>query len=263
LTTLNQYFDNHPLVTKRADGLYCQKNLSFDIFEQQYVELRQKEKRLHTDEETFQLPFVRTDHPHRAEWEIRKRSMKKLTSYLKKRPIHKLLEVGCGNGWLTHHLSVNVEGCVCGVDVNEVELAQAARVFSDNKIAFLHGDIFEDLLPCGYFDIIVLASSVQYFSDFPKLIKRVFELGARKAEVHIVDSPFYVQDEIESARKRTENYFAQIGFPTMAQNYFHRTMLDLNHFKWKYLYNPDSLQNRVLKKIGKASPFPWILIEST
>lgn len=260
--TLNPHFDNHPLVTRRADGLYCQHNLNFEGFEKQYIELRGKENRLHSDEEISQLPSVPTNHPHHAEWAIRKRSMEKLANYFKAKPINNLLEVGCGNGWLTQHLSLNVKGCACGVDVNEFELAQAARVFSNKKITFLQGDVFENLLPIGYFDIIVLASSVQYFSDFPKLIQRMFEFGTQKAEVHIVDSPFYAQPEIVSARKRTENYFAQMGFSAMAQNYFHRSISDLNQFKWKYLYNPDSLKNRVLKKIGKASPFPWIVIDA-
>lgn len=261
MTPLKNYLDNHPLVNKRADGLYFQNNFSFETFEKQYIEVRQKENRLHSDKEIRLLPKVSTDHPHLEEWLIRKKSTGKLANYLKKTPVENLLEVGCGNGWFTHRLSSQVKVDTCGVDVNELELAQASRLFSNDRTIFLQADVFSDILPMGFFDVIVLASSAQYFPNFSRLIQRMFELGRSTAEVHIIDTPFYHPLQIADAHKRTEDYFAQMGFPAMAANYFHRSISELDNFNWTYLYNPASLQNRVVRKFRRTSPFPWIVVK--
>lgn len=262
MTPLKNYLNNHPLFIKQADALYRQNSFSFRAFEKEYISLREKEGRLHTDQATRTLPNVPDDHPHRAEWLIRGKSTNQLVKYVKEKSCENLLEVGCGNGWLTHLLSLHVKMDTCGIDVNEFELAQAARLFSNDKTIFLQADIFSDILPIGFFDIIVLASSAQYFPHFPRLIQRMFELGRPTVEVHFIDTPFYTPPQIADARNRTDYYFAKIGFSEMADKYFHRSISELSSFKWKYLHNPDSLQNRVLKKFTKTSPFPWILVKS-
>jgi protein-L-isoaspartate O-methyltransferase len=46
-------------------------------------------------------------HRHYHEWQIRKASSNRLVKYLaKKQKILEILEVGCGNGWLSAKLSV-------------------------------------------------------------------------------------------------------------------------------------------------------------
>ena len=72
-------------------------------FEQLYIKLRNQEKRIYEDEEVAWLPDVSEDNIHKKEWRIRKASCQKLTHYLssKKRAL-KILEVGCGNGWLSY-----------------------------------------------------------------------------------------------------------------------------------------------------------------
>ena len=68
-------------------------------FEKLYLQLREKEKRIYTDEEVIALPEIAEGHPHYAEWQMRKQSAKRLVTYLQReqRPL-KILEVGCGNG---------------------------------------------------------------------------------------------------------------------------------------------------------------------
>ena len=77
-------------------------------FESLYIQLREKEGRIYPDEEVAQLPVTSSTHPHYKEWLIRKESSQKLVSWLKKKkkPLD-MLEIGCGNGWLSHKLSDN------------------------------------------------------------------------------------------------------------------------------------------------------------
>ena len=89
---------------KEYDRIFLEP--SFREFEQLYVDLRSNEQRIYSDEEVAWLPDVDEDHVHKKEWQIRKVSAEKLVQYLKhkKRPL-KILEVGCGNGWLSCQLS--------------------------------------------------------------------------------------------------------------------------------------------------------------
>jgi len=98
------------------------------LFEKKYIVIRSLENRLCTDEELAKLPDLPAEHPHHREWEIRRRSVQRLVRYLagRKRPLE-ILEVGCGNGWLTHHLAELPGTKVTGIDINFTELQQAAR----------------------------------------------------------------------------------------------------------------------------------------
>jgi hypothetical protein len=70
-------------------------------FEEIYCGLRAREGRIYADEEVRQLPRVKEADPNRNEWAVRERSAKRLFHYLSsRRRSLKILEVGCGNGWL-------------------------------------------------------------------------------------------------------------------------------------------------------------------
>src|SRR5215203_4755336 len=79
-----------------------------EAFEKLYMQLRKKEQRLYTDEEVRNLPQVIAAHPHFKEWQLRKKSCGRLIEYLdqKNKPLH-ILEIGCGNGWLSAQLAKN------------------------------------------------------------------------------------------------------------------------------------------------------------
>ena len=228
-------------------------------FEQLYIDLRCREKRLYTDEEVAWLPDVNEDHIHRKEWEIRKASCKKLIRYLRhKNRSLKILEVGCGNGWLSYHLSQIRYSHVVGIDVNFVELQQAQRIFNAiPNLHFFHTDI--DSLPGSEkFDIIVFAASIQYFSSFSDVIETALSRLHDGGEIHIIDSHFYLETDVETARQRSQEYFHDRGFEKMENFYFHHTLKALDEFNYVILYDPNSIFNKILKK---KNPFHWICIK--
>src|SRR5688572_22129526 len=123
---------NQNNVSLLETNLYHQQKLTNSTFEEHYLKLREKEHRVWTIDELKTLPHVAKNSTHAQEWSIRFRSAKKLLAYLKnkKRPLT-LLELGCGNGWLSHVLSSSKNSTVVGLDVNLAELKQASQAFGN------------------------------------------------------------------------------------------------------------------------------------
>lgn len=242
------------------DNVYVNKGSTIETeFEEKYIALRKKENRIYSDEELKCLPEIAKDHPHFKEWMLRKQSANRLFNYLgKKNKDLKILEVGCGNGWLSNYLSQIKNSFVVGLDINFTELRQAANVFAKNNLIFMYDVLSEKLLVEFYFDIIVFAASAQYFSSIQKIIKMALPLLNKEAEIHILDTNFYRTDKVASAKKRTEEYYTSIGFADFSVYYHHHVLNELNDFCVDKLYNPSSLQN-IFRKY--KNPFSWFRIK--
>ncbi|HTE27808.1 class I SAM-dependent methyltransferase [Flavitalea sp.] len=225
-----------------------------------YIALREKEGRMVSDEELLKLPEVNVFHIHQKEWRIRKKSCGHLLNYVakKNRPL-KILEIGCGNGWLSNRLAGVPKTEVTGLDINVIELKQASKVFAHRtNLSFVPGDIRDGVLGNNRFDLIVFAASVQYFSSFIEIISSAKKLLKVNGEIYITDSMFYNQKDIEMAKARSDAYFNAVGFPEMSAWYFHHPITALEYFNYKILYQPgDFLQ----KLFGNDDPFYRIVIK--
>jgi ubiquinone/menaquinone biosynthesis C-methylase UbiE len=244
-----------------TDHIHIPERIKPDsVFEKNYIELRSKEQRIYSDEELLHLPLIAKNHPHYSEWQVRKRSCNRLLHHLqKKQPLQKILEVGCGNGWLAHQLATIPGSKVFATDINFTELQQAARVFSHiPNLQFMYCDIHSEILEQMQFDCIVLAACIQYFPSPTDTI--TYLLGRLKinGEIHILDSPFYKPEEIAMAKQRTNDYYKDLGFPGMADHYFHHPVTGLAAFNYEMLYQPSSLQHYLLQN---KNPFPWLCIK--
>src|SRR5687767_9920983 len=215
-------------------------------FEEIYHPLRTKENRVYTDREVAQLPDISNAHPHYKEWQIRKQSSDRLTAYFEKKLLAgtseqplRLLEMGCGNGWLSHRLAGITNTKVTGLDINFAELQQAVRVFEPiPNLQFIYGDINKGLFQEMYFDVVVFAASIQYFSSFSGIINTTSRLLKPGGEIHILDSHFYKPGRSEEAKKRTAEYFRRLGYPEMASHYYHHCTHDLEEFNYRILHKP-------------------------
>jgi 2-polyprenyl-3-methyl-5-hydroxy-6-metoxy-1,4-benzoquinol methylase len=229
-------------------------------FVKQYIAARAKEERIYSNEEVALLPDVPSSHKYYKEWQIRKASAKRLINYLKqKNKALEILEVGCGNGWLSAAMSKINGSVVTGIDINEPEIQQAKETFKAiPNVNYRAHDVESHLLKKKSFDIIVFAASLQYFSSLFDVLKQALSLLSKDGEVHIIDTHFYQAVEIEAARKRTEEYYTLLGFPGLSNNYFHHSLVDLEPFNYKVLFNPFALVNRL---IAQKHPFYWIRIK--
>ena len=246
-------------------GLYYQKDLNnSSAFEKLYLELRQKEGRLYPDEVVKKLPELSFNHIHQNEWAIRKTSALWLISYLKnKSHLKNILEVGCGNGWLSNMLARTLPVEVCGVDTNEKELTQASRLFEFKRLYFIKANVMESFLFPGVFDVIILASSIQYFSALNLLIERLLDLLTLRGEIHIIDSPIcYSKKESAESYERSSNYFGSLGLEKMSDHYHYHTFDALTGFCHKVIFNPKAFLPVFKRKVFgiQSTPFPWIKI---
>jgi ubiquinone/menaquinone biosynthesis C-methylase UbiE len=233
-------------------------------FEDLYSNVREKEGRIYPDEVVKNLPVIEASHPLFPEWQIRAGSLYKLEAYLvqKAKPLM-ILELGCGNGWLSNRLA-QISGCtIYAVDLNRKELEQGARVLSEtHSLKFIYGNIFEDIFRPARFDLILLASSVQYFPDLNSLLQRLIGLLKQDGEIHLIDTPFYSEESAGDAKRRSADYYQNLGYPEMVRHYYQRRWTELAEFEYNIKYDPKSyivkFRRRFLKEI--VSPFPWIVI---
>lgn len=231
------------------------------LFEKKYIAIRSMENRIYTDAELMYLPEIHPAHPHYGEWQIRKRTGIRLMRYLgaKHKPL-RILEVGCGNGWLSNLLASLPETEVTGSDINFTELQQAARVFSNKtNLRFVHGDFRTGMFGDAEFDLILFAASMQYFSSLPHTVRFSLQHLSREGEVHITDTHLYKPEEMAAAKARSDVYYESLGYPEMSDFYFHHCSNDLKFFHHTFLFNPLSFRNRIF---GGMHHFPWICIRN-
>jgi len=195
-------------------------------FEEQYATVREKEKRILNDDAVRLLPYG-SGLWNSAEWSIRTRSAQRLLRALTSQG-HGLniLEVGCGNGWLSALMQHHGHQVV-GIDAFTTELEQAARVFPNGSV-FARCDPFHSALPLAYFDVVVFAASIQYFADATHALGRALALLRPGGVVHLLDSILYPNHtSAQAAEERSRAYYADLGMPAMAQHYHAHTLTAL------------------------------------
>jgi len=181
----------------------------------------------YSDEDVALLPDLPADHTRARIWQARKASGRRLVEYLavSKKPLS-ILEVGCGNGWLSRQMSAIPGHKVLALDRDLTVLRQAARVFrGQSNLKFMCGDFYSDIMTGLTFDTIVFAASVQYFPSLNEVLGACLLRLKEKGEIHILDTPI---------RRR-----------------------DLRIFKYRYLFNPRSFYNILT---GKSRHSPWIRV---
>ena len=228
-------------------------------FEEKYILLRKKENRLYTDEQLKWLPEIEVSHPHYKEWETRKSSCNKLIQHLSnKRTELNILDVGCGNGWLCHHLSKIPGSNVAGIDINKTELNQAKRVFDhvENLEFFMveltmkesgMKNLTQLYLPLPYSIFLLLITSfLLHFSCYTRKVRStsLILIFTNHLNLRLHASGLF-------------DYYHSLQFAEMTEYYFHHCVDELNPYNHKIFYNPDLFRNRFIKN---KSPFPWICI---
>ncbi len=259
-------------VERRDNVYYLSDPAGYAEKEDRYFRVRARESRLYPDEVVRLLPEIDSKHVLAKEWAARADSLSRLAEYVaRKQHGLDLLDLGCGNGWMTRQLAALPNVRAYGVDLNRRELAQAARVFlGQPRLKFVYADVLAAPIPPRSFHLIVLASVIQYFPDLPALIRRLQTLCTPDGEIHVLDSPLYAPNEVAAARRRTRDYYAGLRLEAMADDYHHHTRQALAPFQPDVLYDPRTPLNRLarwwwasLAPAQPRSPFPWLRIPAS
>ena len=208
------------------------------------------------------MPSIPAGHPLHHEWRCRTSVARQVIHYLDQQPRPlSILEVGCGNGWFSGQLMGIPRISVVGLDINRLELEQAARVFKHPALRFACATL-EDLVATGaQFDAVLFNASAHYFRDLKQLLDTAMQVCSPGGEVHLVDTPLYHASEVETARASSAKYYGQLGHAKMAEWYFHHAWDALDGFSHRVMHRPASVRNKVKKRLGGAvSPFPWVVI---
>jgi len=229
-------------------------------FERAYLSVRSDEGRVYTLEQIKRLPETDSKDPNAEEWKLRAKSTRKFLTYLKSLNKVSCLDLGCGNGWMINRMLPFLENVV-GVDVNNHELEQAAEIFENEEhVSLIYGDIFSIELK-QRFDIVLIYAAVQYFPNFDNLVKRLADFLKPNGSIHILDSPFYPASLVESAKKRSTDYYQSKNNPEMATFYHHHTLESLEKYGAIFHYRPNSFIAKLKRMFSTDSPFPWIEIK--
>lgn len=265
--------------------------------EQLYLEVRRREGRIFPDEVVQNLPFISKSNSYAKEWRWRRRSFQRFLSYCENLsaphfPLleradsyrmtknvggnagngnFRILDLGCGNGWMANRLAENPAFEVWAVDVNQQEMEQGTRLFGKENLHFVYADLLSlvsrNSVPGDTpgtefrdtFDVAVLAASVQYFPDFAELVLVLKKCLKPGGEIHILDSPFYKNEMARAAaQQRTFEYYTKLGVPEMATFYHHHLWSDVENLGGINLN--ERLSIRLLQKIKWLAPFPWVCL---
>ena len=234
-----------------------------ESFEKFYFQMRKIENRFYSDDEVKLLPFASQMNPHKKEWELRAKSFLRFKNYLsQKKSGLNILDLGCGTGWMDAQILREQDHNIYCVDKNLDELKQGAKVFSHENLKFIYADLFAVKFPRSSFDVVIMNSSIHFFPDLQILMKELFYLLNSYGEIHIIDSPFYEDDDVESAKQKTFKYYDLIGTPKLKEKHSLHTYKSLKSFNYKILYDPRTITNKLLNlAYDKDSPYPWIVIK--
>ena len=242
----------------RQHGVY--QGLAPDAFSARYAAVRGEEGRLLRDEDLLLLPRGGTGQLA-GEWKVRAGSARRLVDTLRRwKGGARILEVGCGNGWLSALLH-RAGHRVLGIDACVPEVEQAARLF--NGPVFALADPWWARLPAGGFDVVVFAASIQYFADVQAVLDRAQELLAEGGEVHVMDSILYPDAQAaQAALERSIAYYTAMGHPDMATHYHAHRLPDLlDRPGAQVLQGPDRVA-RLRRMAGlPVSPFTHVVID--
>lgn len=230
------------------------KSVNLQDVEKAYLKVRAKEERIYSDEQVKRLPEISKTHSQYNEWQIRKDSLKKIVECIGQQSTAKrVLDLGCGNGWMSN--AIQQKGYdVVGVDINQLELEQAARLFP--HCTFYERDIFDDTTDFHQFDVIVISAALQYFQQPLKLIKKLKEeLLVNNGQILIADTKFYKTEEIGAARMRSENYYHSLQVDDMVHHYFHHNVEILHQMNAQVVRNNSNFETLINRFKGIRNPF--------
>jgi SAM-dependent methyltransferase len=105
----------------------------------------------------------------------------------------RLLDLGCGFGWIARWAVEQGAAGALGVDLSENMLARARAETADGRIRYLKADLETIELPKESFDVVVSSLALHYVRDFARLAGQAFgSLVSGGRFVFSIEHPIYM-----------------------------------------------------------------------
>jgi SAM-dependent methyltransferase len=105
----------------------------------------------------------------------------------------RLLDLGCGFGWVARWAMTQGAVSVLGVDLSENMLARARAETADFHVHYLKADLESFELPQDTFDVAFSSLALHYVEDLPRLVGQVFRSLASPGHfVFSIEHPIYM-----------------------------------------------------------------------
>lgn len=153
----------------------------------------------------------------------------------------RVVEVGCGEGILLHHIRAHLQGkSVVGVDIDVEELEVARR--NVPFATFIAGNAYDLPFPDSHFDLVVCCEVLEHLDDPKKALRELRRIATKYCLLSVPNEPFWrLLNMMRGA------YIANLG----------NTPGHVNHWSARGFrqYIGDYFQ--VLKRI---TPLPWVAV---
>jgi len=106
-------------------------------------------------------------------------------------PEESVLDIGCGNGYLTSDIAKCTRGRVVGIDMNKDNVEFARNHYQTDNIEFIYGDVRTDIRE-SRFDVVVMSNVLEHLSERVEFLKRILKkVGPKKFLVRV---PMYERE---------------------------------------------------------------------
>jgi ubiquinone/menaquinone biosynthesis C-methylase UbiE len=217
-------------------------------FLEQYAVIRRAEGRGSTDPEYYRaLPFRDITGRNAEQWRIRARSYRCFEDSIvlpeekrARRPL-RILDLGAGNGWMSHRLTLRGHRVVA-LDIFTDPLDGLGAIHHyETQIAGVAAEF--DHLPFHdqMFDLVVFNSSLHYSAEYRRTLTEALRCLRPSGQLVIIDTPVYQAAE-HGERMRAER-----------QAYFERTY----GFRSDALHSIEYLDERTLNALSVEMGLEW------
>ena len=235
-------------------------------FESLYLRAREVEGRKLDVEAIRRLPYPDQGDPDAKLWRQRAATSSWVVRHLQERRVRRVLDLGCGYGWLSARIAREGGMDVTAFDASAIELERAREAFgSIPRIEWTCGDLFDASWSPTPFDAVVACGSIQYFPDLDALFARLSTLLEPSGEILVFDSPLWRRAQVAAARRRSHGYYASLGLAELASGFHQHAREDLDRFGASWYYLPDSWPARVRRHLlgQPVSSFPVVGIPAS
>lgn len=176
------------------------------------------------------LPYV--SGPGSSKWRVKARSMEALFRFVDRLAPRRIVDLGCGNGWLSRHLAARgfeTYGVEIGLD-DVLGLGAASELLRHElDVNLIWGEMDHPPFRTASVDAVICNASLHYATSISLVIGQIARIVRPGGALVVMNSPVH-QDRGSALRAQTEfrGHLRQLGGDeTVISNYHHFQSADL------------------------------------